>query len=216
MRTIGIFGSVLLLSLVFPQAVNAHIPVVVGTPDQHDITEIEEPEVSHAFYGKLNNHPHTYEFTTQEPINLFVEILVPDTPSQENNISGTVFRVLPRGSIEEVAGLPARDASWESFFEFFGGDHYRRGSSFEGAVAEGTYRVEVSTPDNIGKYVLVVGSIERGSGGYFSTIRDLAQVKLFLGKSQFAVIGSPFVYVPLTLLLMVSIAILYIRRKIKR
>ena len=208
-------GLLLFLPLVtIPHFCFAHIPSLVSQSSLLDITQIEDPEVSRAYYGELNNFPHTYEIRSSEPFNLFVEITVPDIKTAKNNVSGIIVKELPRGGVEEIARLEAKTASWESFFEPFGGDSYRRGSQFEGEVEPGVYRIEVHTPDNLEKYVLVVGKTERfGDGGIINFYKKLVGIKVFFDKSPLRVVESPFVYVPLSVILILGF--LWFRKRSK-
>lgn len=198
--------------------VYAHTPFLVTQTSLHDITRIDEPENSRAFYGELTGFPHTYEIRAEKPFHLFTQVLVPDIDSSKNNISGIIIReVEGSGQVKEVARLLAKDALWDSFYEPFGGDSYRNGGTFEKDVGPGVYRIEVSTPDNLEKYVLAVGKIEgKGDIGYFETIQRIAEVKVFFGKSKLLVVQSPFVYVPLCILtlILVGFAIWFYRRRV--
>lgn len=198
--------------------VEAHIPVLVEQNSLHDITQIVDPELSQAFYGTLTNGPHTFEIKSAEPFHLYVQVLVPDIEGVPNTISGIVIRETGfRGRVSEVARLLAEEATWESFFEVWGGDRYRKGSEFERDVESGVYRLEVSTPDNKSQYVLVVGKREDfNSLGYFETVKRIAEVKSFFGKSKLRVIESPLVYVPLCILMVFVIGYMVYRRKIRQ
>jgi hypothetical protein len=175
----------------------AHVPVLVSQDSLKDITHIEDPTLSQAFYGQLDGIPHTYEIVATESFKLFTQILVPDIDSSENIISGIVIK-LPeeRGRVTEVSRLPSKDASWESQYEPFGGDTYRQGPQFETELGPGKYRIEVHTPDNQEKYVLVVGKREEMTLGYFEFLGRLIEVKRFFEKSPIRIVESPFVYVP--------------------
>lgn len=197
--------------------VDAHSPVIIQTPSQNEVLPLYAPEISQALYGNLEGYPHMYEFMTPEKMDLFVEVLVPDIELARNNVSGIILRVNDNGSVKEVARLRAKEASWESFFEPFGGDSYRRGSSYRGEIEPGLYRVEVSTADNVGKYVLGVGTIEDFSiGDYFRLVGKIAEVKVFMGKSAFRVVESPFVYGPILLLFFLGGGVVWFARRRRR
>lgn len=192
----------------------AHVPNLVEIPGQSDVYLIEDPILSQAFYGVLDDFPHTYKIQKSEPFTLSLQILQPDISSSNNNVSAIVVK-LPkeRGRVEEIIRLEAKDATWETFYEPFGGDMYRRGSSFTQDLEAGSYIVEVHTPDNREKYVLVVGSKEEMSIGYFETLKRLVAVKKFFDKSPVRIVESPYAYIPLLAILAVSIGI---RRRMKR
>lgn len=187
-----------LVLLVHVPSTLAHVPVFVSQPTSNGIITIDDPIVSQSFYGALDNAPHTYAISSSEAFTLSLQILVPDIETSKNNISGIIVK-LPEsgGRVTEVARLSDRDASWESWYEPFGGDFYRKGATYSNELEPGNYRIEVHTPDNLEKYVLVVGSKEDMTIGYFEMIRRLIAVKVFFDKSPFRIIESLFVYGPL-------------------
>ena len=194
--------------------VSAHVPNLVEQATPKDVVTIEDPTLSQAFYGAMQGFPHTYEIRATEPFHLFTKILIPDLEGSGNNISGIIIKEPENGGrVTEVTRLRAKDATWESKYEPFGGDSYRNGPVFEKDLDAGTYRIEVHTPDNVEKYVLVVGTREEMSIGYFETVRRIAGVKEFFGKSKLRVVESPFVYVPLLGLMTVSGIVWYVRRR---
>ena len=181
--------------------VEAHVPNLVSQPTLNDVYIIEDPTLSQAFYGTLKDFPHTYEIRASEPFTLFTQILVPDIDESKNTLSGIIIK-LPesKGRVTEISRLSAKDASWESEYEPFGGDSYRKGAFFQRDLEPGTYRIEVHTPNNLEQYVLVVGTREEMTIGYFEMLRRLVGVKVFFGKSPIRIVESPFVYVPLFVL----------------
>ena len=197
-----------------PTYAHAHVPRLIETPAQNEVLPLRDPELSQALYGNLEGHPHMYEFATRKQMELFTEVLVPDAEGVRTNVSGIILRVNDDGSVTDIARLRAKEAKWESFYEPFGGDSYRRGGSYRGPIEPGLYRIEVSTPDNYAKYVLAVGTIEGGGGmGYFELVRELMKVKQFMGKSAWQVVESPFVYGPLALVLLLSGAVWWFLRR---
>ena len=188
---------------VLPSFASAHTLRFVDV-GQHDKTIIETPEVSQAFYGELKNFPHLFEIVATSSLPLYVHILVPDIESGKTNVSGIVLRVLNRG-VEEVIRMNAKDSTWERMHEWFVGDTYREGPEFEKELTAGTYQIEVSSPDNLGKYVLVVGTEEEFSIlNYFGTVRDVYTIKVFFEKPFFAVLQSPLVAIPISMLVILG------------
>ncbi len=198
-----------------PVLADAHVPVIIVQDSLKDIETIPDPELSQAFYGELVGFPHTYEIRATEPFTLFTQILLPDIESSKNNVSGIIIKEKRAGGrVEEITRLRAKDATWETEYEPFGGDTYRKGTSFEAEMGPGVYRIEVNTPDNVEKYVLVVGKREEITIGYFELIGRIADVKVFFGKSKLRVIESPFVYVPL-IIMGIGALVFYIWRRKK-
>jgi hypothetical protein len=209
MRTIA------LVSIFFAYAhlASGHTPVLVEFESLKDIITIDDPELSRAYYGELKGFPHTYEVRSDAPFLLRVEVLVPDTDWSTNGISSMIVRqVEGSGRVTEVARLEAKDASWESFYEPWGGDSYRRGPMFEEELLSGTYRVEIHTPDNIEKYVLVIGSREERELGYFELLGRIVEVKTFFGKSKVAILQSPIAYIPFLIALVTILVLMYVWR----
>lgn len=205
----------LLLLLCVPAVAAAHVPVLPQPSSYVDGYVITEPSISHAFYTELTGTPQTYLFTLSSDQPLFVELTVPDIKEARDNITGIIIRKSDNGRYEEVARLNPQDATWESFFEVFGGDSYRRGASFDGDVKAGEYLLEVSTVDNLGKYVLVVGKEEDLSQvGLFETMKRIYQVKRYFGKPPIAVMQSPFYYVPFAaVVVLIAVIVWYRKRK---
>ncbi len=206
--------SLFLFFTAFVSAVHAHIPEVIEQTSLHDITSIDDPELSQAFYGRLNGYPHTYEIRSKVPFELHVQILLPEIRGVSEELSSIVIKETGfRGRVSEVSRLLGRDATWESFYEPWGGDRYRKGGELTQEVEAGIYRIEMSTPNNETPYVLVVGKREDFGGvGYFEMIGRIATVKEFYGKSKLTVIQSPYVYGPL-ILVVLSGVLYYVYRK---
>jgi len=202
------------LVLFIPMVVDAHVPNIIVQDSLKDIELVTDPELSQAFYGQLIGFPHTYEIRATEPFTLYAEILLPDIDSSKNNVSGIIIKEQRAGGrVEEVTRLRAREATWETTYEPFGGDTYRKGQSFEAEVGPGVYRIEVNTPDNIEKYVLVLGKREEMTLGYFELIGRIIEVKVFFDKPKWRAIESPFIYVPLVIFAIGVLAFFIWKRK---
>jgi len=155
---------------------SAHQPRIVS----EEVTQIENPEVSQAFYAELKGKPDYYQITSEEPFKLYVGILVPDLEGIGKDISAEISRKylhVEETSVnedeEEAAPilLDGLQYKWTRWYEPFGGDWYWEGPELRGnspeeelpegvEVDEGTYTIKVFSPDNEGKYALVVGEKE--------------------------------------------------------
>ena len=152
----------------------AHQPRLVGT---RPFTEVQKPEISQAFYGRLDHSPHLYRIRSDRPFNLYINTLVPDLPNIEKDVSAEIFK--DRDAAENsIKKLDGPSFLWTAFFEPFGGDAYFRGPEYEETVGPGTYWIRVTSPDNAGKYVLAVGKKESFSPGeMLRTIALLPRLK---------------------------------------
>ena len=194
------FMRIILLSIFLLLATPAHaaMPEVIIQESLSDITSIKDPTRAQTFYGNLVDFPHTYQIVATKPFHLFVQIKVPDIDSSTNNLFGIIIKEpTGKGRVEEIVRLKGQEASWESSFDWWSMDSYRMGPIFDQDLGPGTYRIEVSTPDNREKYVLAVGTQNELSFDYFEAIRRLMEEKVFFEKSRFRIVESPLVFVPL-------------------
>jgi hypothetical protein len=197
---ITLFSLFLLIFL--PAAAHAGVPEPVVPATVADVPVIEDPEMERSYFGLMNSFPHTYELVSGKPFRLFAEIKIPDVPEALDNISAIIIKKTDTGRVEEVGRLYAKDASWERKKDWSSNDWYRIGPIFDEELQAGAYRFEVNTPDNIEKYVLTIGFREEREGaGYFETLAHLAQLKEFFGKSQFRIIESPRVLIPVLIII---------------
>ncbi len=193
---------------------DAYVPNLVTQTSLKDITVIHDPELEQAFYGSMNGFPHTYEIRATEPFRLYTQIILPDVLWSKNNVSGIIIKEQKKGRVLEISRLHAKDATWDSYYEPVGGDTYRKGPKFEGELDPGVYRIEVNTPDNLEKYVLVVGTQDGKALGYFESLKRISAIKRFFEKSSFSIIESPLVYVPIVIFVGIVGIMFYRKRKI--
>ncbi|MBS4009090.1 MAG: hypothetical protein KGZ45_11810 [Clostridium sp.] len=167
----------LMLLLLLPATAAAHQPrVVVGEKN----VEINNPEVSQAFYALLEGEPDVYLLEKDEPFSLYISMLVPALPAARTDFTVTVVD----GEDRSILTLNGGEHQWETFFEPFAGDRYLQGPEIEVSLMAGDYRIYVTNPANSGKYVLSVGRQERFSPREIAAmIRELPAVKSFFGKS---------------------------------
>ena len=65
----------------------AHQPVLVDS----EATEVLEPEISKAYFGKLVGEPHTYRIASAVEFDLYVGILVPEDGSPKKDVAVEIF-----------------------------------------------------------------------------------------------------------------------------
>jgi len=153
--------SIILLFILFLSicAVSAHQPrleVGVNSSMTNPIV-VQNPEISQAFYGSLKGQPDYYKITSNKTFELFVNILVPQSPGISSDF---VFANITDSSGKTITMLGGNQSSWTPMFEEFGGDYYLQGPTFDQNVSAGTYYVKVFNQNNTGKYSLAIGSIE--------------------------------------------------------
>ncbi len=177
--------------------VSAEMVTLTGPTD----ATVIDPHHEAWYFGTLENSPHTFMLYLDEPLDAHFEIVVPARNEAIRKQGAIIVKQATRG-VTEVARLNAEDAAWERFFNISTGDSWQRGGSYNGSLEPGIYIIEVHSPDNQGVYALRFG--EGGSlagGGYFKKLSSLYQIKQLEGKSVFSMVLSPYLYVPLLLLM---------------
>ncbi len=136
----------------------AHIPEIVIEDRDYAIDPIvvEEPEISYAYYGKLQGSPQLYKIESDKPFHLYVSLLVPYVGQEER--SDVEFHILKDG---EKIVIMQDYRNWTKWYEEYGGDWYLQGPTYEADVEAGTYIVEVHSETNSEDYTLAIGKIER-------------------------------------------------------
>jgi hypothetical protein len=154
----------LILAIFFLLAagVSAHQPRLIDTKT----VDIQNPEISQAFYGELKGSPVEFRIRSNKDFRLYVGLLVPDLNGVRKNISAKI------DGTDTIGLLDGTNFDWTPFYEEYGQDHYFWGPEFcaedsvKGVelkgrtVAAGDYRISVYNPTNEGKFTLVTGDIE--------------------------------------------------------
>jgi len=141
----------------------AHQPRIVS---DSRLTLIKNPEVSQAFYGELKGSSANYLLELKQAGDLYLQILVPDLPGiQKDKTAGVEYLPeLGEGAVN-FAQLDLPVEQWKKYFEEYAGDNYFKGPELKKPAEPGYYVVKISSPDNQGKYVLVVGEKEEFPAG---------------------------------------------------
>jgi hypothetical protein len=178
------------------------------------IVDAESP-VQQLFIGELNDFPEMFEIKSDVDFLLTVQIrTLPKIGQPLPNLNGIIVRDKVTRGVEEVARLNSGNANWELLRDKISGLPYQAGTIFSEQVPAGTYRIEVSTPQNLGKYILVVGSKPQPVG-YFSSLQSVNDMYLFYGTSRIFMIRSPLIYYPVIIILLGGLAGWWWKRKRK-
>lgn len=139
----------------------AHEPRYV--PDDQ-LVMIKNPEISQAFYGELKGRAAYYLIDLAAEQNLYFQILAPDLPEIQKDKIVTVEYTPELGQpITSFVKIESASTTWENFYEEYAGDNYLAGPSAKKLAELGYYIIKITSPDNTGKYVLVVGEKEEFS-----------------------------------------------------
>ena len=126
---------------------------------------IENPEISKAIYSTLTGTAHFYMISSDKPFNFYAGLTVPKI-DECNNFPRFSFAVLDR-DFHIIQEFDGQNFQWWEWYEPYGkkwywvGPEYGEGFKSSNVFDEGTYYIKVFNKDNIGKYVLAVGDIEK-------------------------------------------------------
>ena len=153
-------------------------------------------EMAAQYVGELIGDPHMYEFVSGEekPLSITVSQLETDTPIPFSLI--VVRENNQNAGVVEVGRLRSKDVVWAKVNDSVLGLNLLLSQTFTTTIGSGMYRIEVSTPENFGRYMLTIGT-KPVSPGYFATLGDIRLIQKAFGKSIFAMFASSYVYYPL-------------------
>jgi len=189
--------AIISLFLMSINIASAHQPKLIN----NDAIFVKNPEVSQAFYAELKGNSHLYTIESETSFKLYVGLLVPDIHGVEKDFSALIskeenddFEVLLDGNTHE----------WTPYYEEHAGDDYFTGPALQAEdsdpalhpkgleVEAGKYTIKVFSPDNLGKYVLVVGDQESFPlKEIVKTIIEIPKIKSYFNKSPFSAFSTP-------------------------
>ncbi|MCA9357169.1 hypothetical protein H6784_00330 [Candidatus Nomurabacteria bacterium] len=185
----------------------AYSPIVSEVKRPYDIISLEEkPEAKQEYLGELLDYPVMYEITSEESFTLKAEV-------SQLYVSGSLpvpfSLIMVRkndrgGGVTEVARLKADDVNWVTKKDPVLGLNFWYGESLSREVEAGTYRIEISTVDNSGKYLITFGQEEQ-SVGYLQMLSNIRNTQKFFGFSVFKMLMSSYVYYMLGVILLVFV-----------
>ena len=178
------FAAMAISMIVLVDSVAAHQPIIV--PPATNSIDVTDPTISKAYYAELKGQPDTYHIASDASFPLYLNVLVPAISGVTEDYTLTIVK-----DGQPWAVLAPGSEAWKVFDEPFGGNRYLRGPQYRQGVPSGRYAVVVSSPDNVGKYVLSVGEVEVRST---STPMTMAALKQYFKEPAIAVLESPLGY----------------------
>lgn len=187
-----------------PYAASAVQTVFHTVPEPYALYELpaDLPDVQRA-YGDLQGDPDTYQFTISENTEVMFSLYAVDAAEENPKFSGILVRDERERGVREVVRLPAAATTWEPYRDDQTKMTYQRGPRETADLEPGTYRFEVSTPDNDGRYRLDVVGPERQRIGYFATLSDISAVQQFHGASIFSMARTGVVLLPILFVIVI-------------
>ncbi len=142
-----------------PRFVLAHQPVdvVSGLTNPITVIQVQDPEISKAYYDTLTGSGRWYVIDSATPFHLYLNILVPEKSKPEETFAAKVY--IEGGDM--IGVVDGTTGAWIPYHEPFANDEYRKGPEFETDLPAGRYDIEVVGVENKGNYVLAVGKTEK-------------------------------------------------------
>ncbi len=193
---------ILCLYLVLPATALGYTVTVHDLTTPYEVLPISNPSTEQFIVGELDGYPEMIEITSDTEFELRAGIMAVESDTVPQ-FGGIVVRVLEPRGVAEIARLQAASVPWEATVEPVSRLSFLAGPQYIGTVASGTYRVEVSTPENFGKYVLVIGTNKERSA-YGETWSAVSTFYTFAGVSRVGMLFTPLVYYPLGIILVLS------------
>ena len=182
---------------IVPLSVLAYNPLVVEPTEPYAIIPIEgDPYIEHHYLGSLEEYPEMYELTTEVSMTLKFSIW------QKSSRKAVPFGLIlvrqndDDGGVTELVRLSQPISEWQKSHSGALGMTFLKSKTIEQEIKPGTYRIEVSTPDNTGDYLLLIGE-EPESG---TSLSDVRTIQKNFGYTVVHLLFSSFVYIPLGIL----------------
>ena len=216
--------KILIFLLVFyPLSIFAHQPKLINySPSFDNPHEVVYPEISKAYYSKLEGEPHYYKIESDSDFLFYTGIL---SPKVNDTYKWLSLEVLNENK-EVIYSAQGKDFDWNAWYEPYARDWYWKGpeigternqefkTSF--MIEAGTYYIKVFNDDNIGHYSLAVGEAEFFGSNLWEQILTWTPIILYIGPFMDIVHWQKFdirAYIP-HIALLVLITIIYFLIKI--
>lgn len=199
-------NTFLLLAVFFtPSFLLAYKPTINTTKLPFELVNIDNNvETQSEYLGELTGYPQMYEFVLAEEATLTLELAQLPSDNQVQFSLITVKENAKNGGVTEVGRLQAKDISWTLVKDRVLGMRLLKSQIFSAELTAGVYRVEVSTPDNFGSYLLTVGD-KPFNPGYFNTLSDIRTIQNFFKLSLWSMFKSSYVYYPLGIIILLML-----------
>jgi len=196
----------LLLLFVWIWFTFAHQPRLIFEQPAGQVVNIQNPEVSQAFYGNLVGQEDTYQIISETGFLLYVNIVIPAISGSRTDFTVDIIE----WNIAVYTRLDGKWFTWTDFFEPFGWDMYLRWPSLEKQVGPGTYTIKVSNTDNQGKYSLAIGKLETFSAKeIFNTFKVMPGLKMVFFEKPWYMIFWNYVWLFLLVMIIVVVVVVW-------
>ncbi|MBP6881010.1 MAG: hypothetical protein KBC35_00065 [Candidatus Pacebacteria bacterium] len=165
----------------------------------------EDIEDKQVYGGVLRDFPVMYETTIVATSSLRLQLVQKYRGGADPLAFGIMIVRVDEagGGVSEIARLRPAPEQWRVRRDRVFGMTFLESEVVTHTLEPGTYRVEVSTPENLGSYLLMVGEYDERLG-YFATLDRVRSVQKVFGYSIFNMLRSSYVYYPLGIILLLA------------
>ncbi len=202
----------------------AHQPKLIKySPSSNEPHNVINPEISKAYYGKLNGDPHYYKIESDTEFSFYVGITIPKI---DDNIKWISLEVFDKDN-NSIFYEDGKEFEWKAWYEPYARDWYWIGpqigthndKEFKKSLKldSGTYVIKVFNNDNAGSYSLAVGDIEFFGANLFEKISIWAPILFYIGPYMDIFYWNKFdfmAYIPHTILFILILVIYFIFKKL--
>jgi hypothetical protein len=190
--------SIGFLLILIPVSVSLAAAPLINNPIRPYEPLAIDADIDHVqiYLGELSGDPHMYEVTVGEEKEFVITLM---QEAEAGTMSPSFILVKENAQnrgVTEIGRVDATKATWETYRDPNFALSFRRTEAFRATISPGVYRFEVSTPENEGKYMLLVGH-EANSDGYFTELSHIRFVQKFFGHSIFLMFLSAYVLYPI-------------------
>lgn len=164
-----------------------------------DLLTLSNPGGDELYYGELSHFPHTYQFLVTETMAFLAQVAVPPDGNQETSL--IVIKEERRG-VSEVGRRTGKTETWEVSTDSVSRLDFVRSTPLVATLEPGVYRLEVSSPDNTGKYLLQIN--QQPELSYFEEVSVIFKLHSFFGSGFLGTLVVPAVWIPLVVLLLIG------------
>ena len=217
--------KILIFLLVFyPLSIFAHQPKLINySPSFDNPHEVVYPEISKAYYSKLEGEPHYYKIESDSDFLFYTGIL---SPKVNDTYKWLSLEVLNENK-EVIYSAQGKDFDWNAWYEPYARDWYWKGpeigternqefkTSF--MIEAGTYYIKVFNDDNLGNYSLAIGEAEFFGSNLWEQILTWTPIILYIGPYMDIVHWKKFdirAFIPHVVLLVIIFILYFIVNKI--
>ncbi len=179
------------------------ISVLAAGPIVHDPQRPYEPlpvdaeiEKEQLYLGELTGDPHMYEVSLTEEKEFSIKLLQLDLPT---TTPFSFILVRDNGNnrgVSEIGRVRGQEVVWKSYRDSTFALRFKQGLEYSSTLSPGVYRFEISTPDNFGKYLIILGT-DQPESGYFEDIGYISAVQRFFDYSALRIMLSSYVLYPI-------------------